>query len=503
MNQSNQKSNRAASERFLVRARAQHGERYDYSEARYVRAHEKVTIGCPEHGPFQQTPAKHMSGRGCPECARLARIAALQKRARVCADQFHERAQRVHPTLDLSSAVYTAAHERVTVHCPEHGEFSIRAYALLNGQGCAACHRERLARGGYRQLNTDEFLERAAQQHGARYNYEGVDYAHGKCPVEIRCPTHGSFMQRPNDHLSGHGCPRCAAVGPSAEEDLLFKRVREIVGPATVIERNVRNVIAPQELDIYIPSMRLALEFNGSYWHNDTRRAREYHQQKKLSCIQAGVDLIHVYDFLWRSRSEQILDLIRSRTGQVRRVFARRCCVARITREQADLFCEQNHIQGSAASSVQLGIFQDTQLVGCFTAGRPRFTQTARWEIIRICFARGVQVVGGAGRMLKHFTRRHCQPGDLVLSYAQLDWSNGGLYRALGFTHSHNTVPGYHWVELSTGAALPRYRTQKHRLERLLGDVFDPGQSESENMERAGWRRVYGSGSAVYTLTVK
>lgn len=58
-----------ASEQFLAKARKVHGNLYDYSSASYIQNDVNVTIGCSVHGMFQQTPANHLMGRGCPSCS--------------------------------------------------------------------------------------------------------------------------------------------------------------------------------------------------------------------------------------------------------------------------------------------------------------------------------------------------------------------------------------------------------------------------------------------------
>lgn len=266
--------------------------------------------------------------------------------------------------------------------------------------------------------------------------------------------------------------------------------------------RSVRDIIPPQELDIYIPELKLAIEFNGTYWHNERTKANNYHQKKKLECLAAGITLIHVHEFLWNNRSEQILDLIRSHIQLPRTIFARKCVTREITREVSDRFCEANHIQGKATAKHHIGLFHGDELVGVFTASKSRFDRSYQWEIIRICFARGTRVTGGAGKMLKHFERHVAKPGDRVCSYAQLDWSNGAVYGALGFRKVRETEPGYRWIHEQTGEVVPRYKAQKHKLKDLLGDWFDADETELQNMHRAGYVRLFDAGCRLYEKTL-
>ena len=64
----NRERGRKTTKEFIRDAKAVHGDRYDYSKVEYVNAHTKVTITCPLHGDFEQAPASHTNGAGCPAC---------------------------------------------------------------------------------------------------------------------------------------------------------------------------------------------------------------------------------------------------------------------------------------------------------------------------------------------------------------------------------------------------------------------------------------------------
>lgn len=126
---------RLTTEEFIKRARAVHGDKYDYSRTVYTKATEKVTIVCPEHGPFLQYPSNHRHGRGCPACAGNRRMDTAA---------FVERARDVHgDKYDYSKVDYRGAHEDVEIVCPEHGSFMQDPMTHLQGHGCPACAHER------------------------------------------------------------------------------------------------------------------------------------------------------------------------------------------------------------------------------------------------------------------------------------------------------------------------------------------------------------------------
>lgn len=117
------------------------------------------------------------------------------------------------------------------------------------------------------------------------------------------------------------------------------------------------------------------------------------------------------------------------------------------------------------------------------------------WELIRFASKLGVQVIGGASRLLKHFRNGH--DGSIV-SYADRRYSNGRLYESIGFKKIGESKPNYWWTK--NHAKLSRYQCQKHKLYKLLGNKFDPAKSESENMLLNGYSRIYDCGNLIYAL---
>ena len=78
--------------------------------------------------------------------------------------------------------------------------------------------------------------------------------------------------------------------------------------------QNVKNIIPPQELDIYIPDKHIAVEFNGDYWHSTEYKDKYYHQNKTKMCEKNGIHLIHIYEHEWLSDNKEIKRLLKSIT---------------------------------------------------------------------------------------------------------------------------------------------------------------------------------------------
>ena len=129
---------------------------------------------------------------------------------KITTDQFIEKSKTIHGgKFDYSKTVYIGDGKKVTIICPKHGEFSIVANSFkYSKHGCPKCGNE--STGNSTRLTTNNFISRSIETHGYKYDYSKVEYIDSNHKVEIICNMHGSFLQRPFKHMSGHKCPKCS-----------------------------------------------------------------------------------------------------------------------------------------------------------------------------------------------------------------------------------------------------------------------------------------------------
>jgi hypothetical protein len=181
-------------EEFVKKAKEVHGDRYDYSKVKYKNNTTEICIICPDHGKFYQTPNNHLSGSRCPECYGQKKLTS---------EEFIEKAKKVHgDKYDYSKVDYKNSATKVCIICSDHGKFYQIPNDHLRGRGCTKC-------GGTSNLTTEEFIKKARELYGDRYDYSKVEYKNNKMPVEIFCKVHGYFSQTPKLHLNGSGCYKC------------------------------------------------------------------------------------------------------------------------------------------------------------------------------------------------------------------------------------------------------------------------------------------------------
>lgn len=488
--------------------------RYDFSQAKYHGALKPITgVICPSHGEFQQYSAQfRKDGAGCPKCGHEHR--GLKKR--LDQDEFIRRAEDIHPgAFTYEGTNYVNMTTKVSVTCRHHGEFSISPIKLVHGgQGCPTCaavtrgHRLDVAASAVRSAAAkrhaykSKFEERARMVHGDLYDYSQHGYTSARGKVTIICAKHGSFEQAVYHHLAGQGCPRCGQK--SAPED----EVAGFLSIFTAVERRNRTLIAPKEIDIYLPEHRLAIEFCGMYWHShgdreDERKNRLRHFEKYRLCAERGVRLITIYETEWSERQATIKRLLRNAIGRSRgRLMARKCEMRDVPPSEARAFYEAFHPQGGAGNGEHFGLYWRGRLVACmrFTLGgndRGRGARARQWTLSR--YASRVTVSGAAGRLFRTFINRH--DPELVKSFSDNRLFSGAMYAQLGFSLGQDVPPDYQVWSRKIGL-LPKPQYQRRCIPARLLDhgmevSFDPAtdpRTEAEMTYLMGARRIYDCG---------
>lgn len=234
------KLNTMTQEEFIIRSKSKHGDYYDYSKVNYVNSSTKVILGCPKHGDFKKNPQGH----------------------------------------------------------------------YLAGSGCPKC--------GYNKLKTpqQDWINKATAIHKAQYDYSQVDYINNYTPVAVICKTHGAFNIMPKVHtLDQRGCPECYRGNKSYKEiawlDNLgipksHRQVRiRLNGKRYMVDAKVDNVI---------------YEFWGDFWHGNPSlydqdkvntvcgktfgQLYNETQLKRQAIIQAGYDLVEIWESQWAIDSD-------------------------------------------------------------------------------------------------------------------------------------------------------------------------------------------------------
>lgn len=254
-------SKRKTKEQFIEEAVRVHDTKYDYKNIIYVNTHTKIKITCPEHGIFEQRPNRHLLGDGCPRCA--SKTSSLSKTKTI--EHFIKKAKSVHgETYNYSNSVYTGMTNKITITCPQHGDFSQRATDhIYSKAGCPTCGN--VGKSVNKLKSTEQFIETAISIHKNRYDYSATIYNGVGHDVVVICNKHGSFRVTPSNHITNKsGCPKC--YSSKGEIDVRFILNEHNI--KFIEQKTFDGCISPLtgyklRYDFFIPSQNILIEYDG------------------------------------------------------------------------------------------------------------------------------------------------------------------------------------------------------------------------------------------------
>jgi hypothetical protein len=301
----------------------------------------------------------------------------------------------------------------------------------------------------YKHLNTIKmrFLEK----------YKG---AHTRCEVEcLICKT--VFYKNWNEIQQGAEClicnPRiheCKSV-PQKQIESFLSELGEVV------IADDRTIIKPYELDLLLFDKKIAIEYCGLAFHhediiNKTRKipGEHYHLYKLTECNKLNFRLITIFEDEWQLKGDIVKERIKSIIGKTSgvKIHGRNCIIREISPSHKNDFLEKFHLQGEDRSVVKLGAFYKDELVSVMTFSHGNISKGSKseetiWELNRFCSDYNYHIPGIASKLLTHFKRNY--EWTEIFSYADRRWSDGNVYRQLGFDFDGYTHPNYWYVNLN------------------------------------------------------
>ena len=323
----------------------------------------------------------------------------------------------------------------------------------------------------------------------------------------FKCQKCGNIFK---DNIDDGRVPRCNICFPIESVSFFQNSVYEFIKslfPNEVIEKNYRRLIYPLEVDVYVPSKKIAIECDGIYWHSEIagKKPYNYHLKKTQMVESVGVRLIHIFEDEWIYRRLVVESRLKYFLGESHcsKIYARECEIKEIESKDANEFFDANHIQGVGASAViNLGLYHTDKLVSAMSfckGGRISLGQKKRepnvYEILRFCSSIDIRVVGGCSKLVSYFIKKY-NP-DTIVTFADLRWGHGDSYNKSGFTFVKNTMPNYWYFKKGDVWRYHRFGFRKNVLASRLA-IYDSNLTEWENMQINGYDRIWDCGSAKY-----
>jgi G:T-mismatch repair DNA endonuclease (very short patch repair protein) len=292
---------------------------------------------------------------------------------------------------------------------------------------------------------------------------------------------------------SGTGCPKCSNRISKAEQELHDY----IVSLGFIVEQSNRTVLNGKELDVYVPSKKFAIEFNGLYWHNELNgKDKTYHVNKWLACKAVGVELVQIWEDDWMRNKQLVLDRLAFKLGVSKPVVRNqeKSEVVILTVKQAQAFLAKNDIKGFAAGAYYVGVLDDTGIVSAVMVLRK--SKTNFLKIVR--FVSIGNVVNDFDDLLSYAKKAYSPLGFMVVSDNSM--SGDLFYEEQGFVFEKIVEPDYMYI--SKGNRIPKseYTLSKFKSNPEL--VWEDGLSEKKLALLNRLPRIWNAGGSLWVLPV-
>jgi len=210
---------------------------------------------------------------------------------------------------------------------------------------------------------------------------------------------------------------------------------------------NSRKIIKPYELDIYLPDLKLAFEYNGLFFHSELKKDKNYHMNKTDACEKIGIRLIQIYEDDWNNKKEIMKSIILKSLNESIKLYANDCQIREIKDNTfVKNFLNINHLQGFMKSKIKLGLFHDEEIVSMMLFKSIKKSKILEheansYEMLRFCDKLNTVVIGATSMLFKYFINTH-NPEN-VISYSDRSWESNDEYISMGFELLYKTSPNY------------------------------------------------------------
>jgi hypothetical protein len=206
---------------------------------------------------------------------------------------------------------------------------------------------------------------------------------------------------------------------------------------------NNRTIIS-KELDIYLPDVKLAFEFNGLFWHSELYKDNNYHLNKTKECEKNGIQLIHIYEDDWIYKQDVIKSMIINKLNKTKnKIYARKCKIKEIYDDKLIKgFISKNNIEVYVDSKIKIGLFYENVLVCLMLFNN--INNKDYYELSNFSVKINTNIIGGASKLLKYFINNY-NPKKIT-TYVNRSYSQGNLYKILGFNFINKCEPNFYYI---------------------------------------------------------
>ena len=305
-----------------------------------------------------------------------------------------------------------------------------------------------------------------------------------------------SLSKFPTDGRSP--CPTCFTPNASKGQHELSEWIKSL---GILVKINDRKEFAGKhEIDLYIKSHNLAIEYDGLYWHSERGRPdiKEKSKEKRDKFLARGLRMIAVFEDEWQTQQEIVKSRIKNALGIIdRKIFARKCKIKELNNDEYKSFMKKSHLQGYVQAKFKIGLIHEGEIVAAMSFGKSRFNKNIDWELLRFASTPGTSIIGGASKLFSYWRVQH--PNQSIVSFSDNRWGTGSFYEKLGFRNDGDTGQSFFYTAANGSARRSRQSMMKHNLAEQF-ENFDPALSERDNCWNNKWYRVWDQGNTRWIL---
>lgn len=498
-------------DKFIKKAKEVHkDENIDYSRVVYVNNRTPVLLidrdlrtDGSEYGEYWQTPYNHLRGQSHPD----KRGGKISKNRSAKQDEIIKRFKLAHPNenLDYSEVEYVNMHTKVKIidrdlnsNGEEYGVYWQEPCVHLKGCGHPLKGKEKQIKK--QSLTLDEFIRKSETIHDSKnYNYSKVKYINNHTKVCIICPQHGEFEISPDNFLQGKGCPKCGNHLSHGEDE-----ISTYIEQFYKVKRNDREYLNGLEIDIFIPELKIGIEYNGLRWHGENFGKNRYYHINKMNVANSnGIKLIQIFEDEYLNHKDIVINklkhILHIKDDSILKIGARKCVVKEIDKKMSETFLNKFHIQGYINSKLHLGAFLGNKLIGVMS-----FTKIQNeWILSRFASDYNYICSGIGGKLFSTFINM-CKP-TVVKSFADRRWTinENNLYTKLGFICDEILKPEYRYYNYKLFGCnrMHKFGFRKQILHKKYG--YPLTMTEYEMTKKMGCDRIWDCGLIKYVWKKK
>lgn len=260
-----------------------------------------------------------------------------------------------------------------------------------------------------------------------------------------------------------------------------------------IFEENNKDILKPYEIDIYFPHLKIGLEFNGTYWHNELYKSKNYHLNKTELAEKNNIHLIQIYEDDWIYKKEtvksEILRLLHKLINTNQSDYK--------IKEIKDIqvirnFLDLNDIKGFTDSKIKIGLFLKNELISIMLFNKHENS----FKIIRHCIKNNIGMIDDVYDIILNYFTKTYKPSHIIWELDR-SWESRKLPESLGFKFVKKTIPNYYYV-----IGHKRYNHFNYRKDILVKNGKDSNLTEHEIMLSEKIYRIYDSGNLIYEKNI-